>query len=145
MRFSGSAEFAADRAAVWQLLSDPSQLGPCLPIPITRVDDTHFRSETTIGSGLFSAVVRVDLELVVGEPQELARLLAHGQGSGTTVDATTSFALSDGAAAGSTVVDWASDVVLGGFFASAGTSLIEQRAPAAMAALEACLRRQLEG
>ncbi len=145
MRFTGSAEFAAGRAAVWQLLIDPSQLGPCLPIPITRVDDTHFRSETTIGSGLFSAVFRVEVELVVGEPQGLARLVAHGQGSGTTIDATTSFALSDGAAAGSTAVDWATDIVLGGFFAATGASLIEQRAPEAIVSLEACLRRQLEG
>ena len=145
MRFSGSAEFTASRAAVWELLTDPSRLGPCLPIPITRVDETHFRAETTIGPGLFSVVFRVDVELVVGEPEELARLVAHGGGSGTTVDATTSFALSDGPAAGSTVVDWASEITLSGFFAATGASMIEQRAPEAIESLGACLRRQLQG
>lgn len=143
MRFSGSAEFAASRGAVWQLLIDPTKLGPCLPIPISRVDETHFRSEATIGPGLFSVVFRVDVELVVGEPLQLARLVARGQGSGTTVEATTSFALSDGSTAGTTVVDWAAEVELTGMFASVGAGIIEQRAPDAIESLTECLHRQL--
>jgi carbon monoxide dehydrogenase subunit G len=144
VRFNGSAEFVAERREVWQVLIDPTRVGPCLPIPITRIDETHFRSQTTIGSGLFSAVFKMQVELIVGDPEQLARLVAHGQGSGTTVDATTSFALSEGSTAGTTVVDWTADVELGGMFAAMGTKLIEQRAPEAIRSLIECLHRQIE-
>jgi carbon monoxide dehydrogenase subunit G len=144
VQFNGSTEFAAGRSEVWQALIDPTRIGACSPIPINRVDETHFASQTTIGSGLFSAVFKVQVELIVEDPQQLARLVARGQGSGTTVDGTMSFALSDGPAADTTVVDWAAEVQLGGMFASMGTKMIEQRAPVAIESLIECLHRQIE-
>ncbi|HVA87599.1 MAG TPA: SRPBCC domain-containing protein [Candidatus Saccharimonadales bacterium] len=145
MHFNGSASFAADRRHVWDVLIDPSNVGQCAPVPIVRVDDTHFRSQAKIGSGLFSATFVTNVELAELDAERHASLVAHGRGSGTTIEATTSFDLRDGETAGFTVVDWAADLELGGMFAGPGTKIIQERAPEAIRQLVDCLRRQVEG
>jgi len=144
MHFSGSETLAAGRRDTWDVLVDPASVSRCAPLQITRVDDTHFRSEARVGSGLFSATIVVDIELGQLDPEQHANLIIHGRGSGTTIEATTTFDLRDGDTAASTVVDWSCDLELGGMFAGPGTRIIQDRAPDAIRQLVACLRSQIE-
>jgi carbon monoxide dehydrogenase subunit G len=145
MHFSGSETFAAARQRAWDVLVDPTNVGRCASLPITRVDDTHFRSEAKVGSGLFSATILVDIELGQLDPERHSSLVIHGRGSGTTIEATTTFDLRDGETAASTIVDWTCDLELGGMFAGPGTRIIGERAPDAIRQLVECLRGQIEG
>lgn len=144
MRLSGSTEFIADRDRVWAVLVDPTRAGACAPVPVTRVDDTHFRSQARLGSGILSATFSMEVELQVLEPNRRARLVGHGGGSGTTVAVDTSFDISDGSMAGAVRVDWTAELTLEGMFAGAGARIIEQRAPDAVRTLIECLHREVE-
>ena len=82
MRFEGSTEFMAERPAIYSILIEPSRIGPCAPVPIERVDDRHFKATTKVGSGLFSAKVSLELEVVEAIENESVRLEGHGRGLG---------------------------------------------------------------
>jgi carbon monoxide dehydrogenase subunit G len=142
---TGTAEFVAGRDRVWGFLVDPSRLGPCLPVPITRVDDRHYRASVHVGSGFFALNVGVDLEVADAVAERSIRIVARGGASGTNVEATTSFELSDGSTAGTTSVDYELDIRLTGMFAGQAEQLIEGRAPEAIERLLACIRDQIEG
>ena len=144
MNFNGSETFAANRQHTWDVLVDPTNVGRCASLPITRVDDTHFRSEVKVGSGLFSATIVIDIALGALDPERHSSLIVTGQGSGTTINATTTLDLRDGETAASTIVDWTCDLELGGMFAGPGTRIIGERAPDAIQQLVACLRGQIE-
>jgi carbon monoxide dehydrogenase subunit G len=145
VRFSGSTTFVAGRARVWSFLIDPTRLGPCAPIPITRVDDRHYRATARVGSGLFGATVQATLE--IGEVRELehARIAGRGAAAGTTVEAASSFTLRDGEMAGTTAVDWEIDLTPHGTFAGAISKLLQDRAPEAIDRALACIHEQVEG
>ena len=145
MHFSGSTAFVADRDRVWGFLIDPSRLGPCAPIPITRVDDRHYRATTRVGSGLFSAIVQVDLEISDVRDREHARIAGRGGASGTTVEAASTFTLRDGEMDGMTAVDWELSLTPRGMFAPAIAKLLEERAPGAIERVLECIHRQIEG
>jgi carbon monoxide dehydrogenase subunit G len=145
VHFAGSAEFVASRDKVWNFLIDPTQLGACSPAPIKRVDQRHYRAQARLGSGLFSALVTVELEVTDVEEGRSARLVGRGGASGTVIEGSTSFALRDGEIDGTTVVDWDAEFKLSGMFAGAARKVIDARAQDAMEKLLECLHRQVEG
>ena len=145
MHFSGSAEFAADRNRVWGYLIDPTRLGPCSPIPVQRVDDTHFRATTKVGSGFFATNVVANLEVTNVVEGQSATIAGGGGAMGTTVQATSTFSLRDGEIPGETIVDWTLDLDPRGGFASAINNVIQQRGQEAVDQLLDCLRRQIGG
>ena len=145
MHFAGSAEFVADRDDVWNFLIDPSNFGPCAPVPIKKVDGRHYRAQTRLGSGLFSATVTIELEVTDVQEGRSARLVGRGGASGTTIEGSTTFTLRDGLIDGTTVVDWDADFTLSGMFAGAAAKIIDDRAQEAMDQLLECLHRQIEG
>jgi carbon monoxide dehydrogenase subunit G len=145
VHFTGSAEFVASREHVWSFLIDPTRMGPCLPMPIQKVDDRHYRAQAKLGGGLFSAMVRVDLEITDADEGQSARITGKGGASGTTVEGSSSFALRGGAIEGTTVVDWDVEFKLSGMFAGAAGKVIEDRAPRAIEQLLSCIHRQVEG
>jgi carbon monoxide dehydrogenase subunit G len=145
VHLAGSAEFVASRDDVWKFLIDPSNFGPCSPAPIKKIDDRHFRAETRLGSGLFSAQVTVELEITEVQEGRSARLVGRGGASGTTIEGSTSITLRDGSIDGTTVVDWDAEFTLSGMFAGAAARIIDDRAQDAMEKLLACLHRQIEG
>jgi carbon monoxide dehydrogenase subunit G len=144
MRVRGSAEFGASRERVWSLLIDPARLGPCSPVPIERVDDTHYRAQARIGSGFFSATIKGEVEVTDVVPGVSARIVGRGGASGTTLEGTVTFELRPGAAADSTIVDWEVEVRVTGFFAGQAERIIDEQGPAKMEELLRCIHSQLE-
>ena len=145
MRFQGTTDFMADRPEIWAFLVDPSRIGPCAPVPIERVDDTHFRATAKVGSGIFSAKVSLEMELVEAVEHERARLEGRGRGSGTTLTGSTSFQLREGTMDGMTTVVWEAEIELEGMLAGPASRIIADQGERAIAQLFDCIRTQIEG
>ena len=133
---------AADR--VWDFVIDPTRLGPCSPVPIERVDDRHYRAQARLGSGFFSATVKVDLEVTDVVDARSVRIVGRGGASGTTVEGSLSVELRPGANDGTTILAWEVEVRLAGMFAGQAARLIEEHGPVAMERLLTCIHREVE-
>jgi carbon monoxide dehydrogenase subunit G len=144
VRFEGTTEFMAAPPEIYAILVEPSRIGPCAPVPIERVDDRRYRATTKIGSGLFSAKVSLELEVVEAVENERARLEGRGRGSGTTLAGTTSFQLRNGSMDGMTAVDWVAELELEGMLAGPASRIIAEQGEGAIAKLLDCIRQQLE-
>jgi carbon monoxide dehydrogenase subunit G len=144
VRFHGSTEFMAGRPEIWALLIDPTRMGPCSPVPIERVDERRFRATAKVGTGLFSAKVSVEMEIVEGVENERAVLAARGRGSGTTMRGTTSFQLRPGSRDGLTAVDWMAEVELEGMLAGPAGRIIGDQGEKVISQLLDCIRGQVE-
>ena len=147
MKFQGTVEINAPRDRVWAFLMDPDQVGPCGPgvESIEVVDADHFKAKAKVGIGFISARFNIDMEIAERDEPNQAVIKARGQAPGSAVDATATMALRDGAAAGSTVMDWNADVNIAGTLASVGARLIEGTANKMIGQTFDCIRTKLEG
>jgi carbon monoxide dehydrogenase subunit G len=145
MRFDGSVPIKASREKVWAFVIDPNQVGQCGPgvEKIDVVDQTHFKATAKVGIGFISARFNVNMEFAEVDAPDRALIKAHGQASGSAVDATAEMRLSDGPD-GSTVMDWNADVNLSGSIASLGARLIEGTANKKIGETFDCMRSKLE-
>ncbi len=146
MHFEGTVEIAAPRDKVWAFVIDPNQVGQCGPgvESIEVADATHFKARAKVGIGFISARFVVDLEIAEQQPPERAVIKAHGQAPGSAVDATAEMRLSDGAATGTTRMDWKADVTIAGTIAAVGARLIEGTANKMISQTFDCMRAKLE-
>ena len=145
MKFEGTVEIRAPRGRVWAFLMDPNQVGACGPgvESIDIVDETHFKAKAKIGIGFISARFVVDMEIAERAEPDRAVIRARGKAPGSTVDATATIALRDGAD-GATTMEWAADVMIGGRIASVGARLIEGTANKMIGQTFDCIRSRLE-
>ena len=145
-RFTGWASFAAGRAEVWEVLSDPTRLGGCLPVrlAIEPAGSGRFRATGRAGNAWFSTQVQVDLEVFAVERDQSLRIVAHGAASGMTFDGWIAYVLRPGRPTGPTAVDWEVDVSIRGGFSGQVTRVVEERGEAAIDELVVCLRSQVE-
>ncbi len=145
MKFDGTVEINAARDRVWDFLMDPNQVGSCGPgvESIEVIDETHFKAKAKIGIGFISARFVVDMEIAEREEPDRAVIKARGQAPGSVVDATATMRLRDGDT-GSTVMEWAADVMIGGTLASVGARMIEGTANKMIGQTFDCIRTKLE-
>jgi carbon monoxide dehydrogenase subunit G len=147
MHFEGTLDIAAPRERVWAFVTDPQQVGSCGPgvETIDVVDATHFRATARVGIGFIQARLVVEMEMAEQQPPERAVIKATGHAPGSAVEATAEMRLSDGVAAGTTVMTWAADVALNGYLASVGGRLIEGTANRMIGETFDCIRAKLQG
>jgi carbon monoxide dehydrogenase subunit G len=145
MKFDGTVEINAARDRVWDFLMDPNQVGSCGPgvESIEVIDETHFKAKAKVGIGFISARFVVDMEIAEREEPDRAVIKARGQAPGSVVDATATMRLRDGDT-GSTVMEWAADVMIGGTLASVGARMIEGTANKMIGQTFDCIRTKLE-
>jgi carbon monoxide dehydrogenase subunit G len=145
MKFEGTVDINAPRERVWAFLMDPNQVGACGPgvESIEVIDETHFKARAKVGIGFISARFNVDMEIAERDEPNQAVIKARGQAPGSAVDATATMSLKDGDA-GSTVMDWAADVMIGGTLASVGARLIEGTANKMIGQTFDCIKAKLE-
>src|SRR5689334_14405842 len=119
----------APRATVWALLSDPTLLAPCLPVPLTivRTGDAAWQADGRVGNAFIATRLSVAITFEALDPDRQLRLGAHGGASGTAFDAAVTYTLRPGPAEGPTIVDWAVDLNLSGGFAGPINRVIEQK------------------
>lgn len=146
MKFEGTVTILAPRDRVWAFLMDPEQVGGCGPgvESIEVVDETHFKAKAKVGIGFISARFLIAMEMTDLVAPSHATVLAHGQAPGSAVDATAQMDLRDGAAPGTTIMDWSADVNISGTLASVGARFIEGTAHKMIDQTFGCIKAKLE-
>ena len=127
MLLAGDVTIHASRKHVWDFLTDPSQVAPCVPgIEKIEVIEPYrsYRGTVSVGLGTVKARFTGVVEILQLDEPDFAKLKAHGTASGSAADAVSEMTLSDGAD-GATNVHWTADVNVSGQLASLAARLMQ--------------------
>jgi carbon monoxide dehydrogenase subunit G len=126
MVLKGNVAIRAPRKKVWDFLTDPNQIGQCVP-GVEKIEiiepNKKYRGIVSIGLGGVKARFNGDVDVLELDEPNRARLKAHGTATGTAADLVSEMALSD-AEGGSTLVNWTADVSVSGQLASLAARLM---------------------
>jgi uncharacterized protein len=126
MKLAGDVTIKAPRKKVWDFMTDPNQIGQCVP-GVEKIEMIEplkkYRGVVSVGFGAVKARFSGDVDVLELEEPNFAKLKAHGTASGSAADAISEMKLSDGPD-GSTIVNWTADVVVGGQLASLASRLM---------------------
>jgi uncharacterized protein len=126
MQLKGNVTIRAPRKQVWDFMTDPEQIGQCVP-GVEKIEMIEplkkYRGTVSIGFGSVKARFSGEVDVLELEEPNRAKLKAHGSASGSVADATSEMSLSDGPD-GSTLVDWTADVNVSGQLASLAARLM---------------------
>lgn len=126
MSFSGAPEIRASREQVWKALLDPKFVAAAAPAveTVEEIDPTHFIVLAALGVGSLKLRFKLKVELSEIVDFQSATMRARGKAPGSILDATTTFALSDGGP-GIIKLEWTALSDVGGTVASVGARLLE--------------------
>ena len=120
MQLKGDVVIKAPRKKVWDFLTDPNQIGQCVP-GVEKIETIEplkkYRGIVSVGLGSIKARFTGDVDILELDEPNRARLKAHGTATGSAADAISEMSLSDGPD-GSTLVNWTADVNVSGQLAS---------------------------
>lgn len=126
MVLKGNVAIHAPRKKVWDFLTDPNQIGQCVP-GVEKIEiiepNKKYRGTVSVGLGGVKARFNGDVDVLEMDEPNRAKLKAHGTATGTAADLLSEMALSDGEN-GSTVVTWTADVNVSGQLASLAARLM---------------------
>jgi carbon monoxide dehydrogenase subunit G len=126
MVLKGNVAIRAPRKQVWDFLTDPNQIGQCVP-GVEKIEiiepNKKYRGIVSIGLGNVKARFNGDVDVLELDEPNRAKLKAHGTATGSAADLLSEMSLSDGEA-GSTVVNWTADVNVAGQLASLASRLM---------------------
>ena len=120
MQLKGDVTINAPRKKVWDFLTDPNQIGQCVP-GVEKIETIEplkkYRGVVSVGLGSVKARFNGDVDILELDEPNRAKLKAHGTATGSAADAVSEMTLSDGPD-GATVVNWTADVSVSGQLAS---------------------------
>ncbi len=126
MQLKGNITIQAPRKKVWNFLTDPNQIGQCVP-GVEKIETIEplkkYRGIVSVGLGSVKARFSGDVEILELEEPNRAKLKAHGTATGSAADALSEMSLSDGPD-GATMVAWTADVNVSGQLASLASRLM---------------------
>jgi uncharacterized protein len=126
MQLKGDVTIRAPRKRVWDFMTDPNQIGQCVP-GVEKIETIEpfkkYRGVVSVGFGAVKARFTGDVAILELEEPNYAKLKAHGSATGSVADAVSEMHLSDGPD-GSTVVHWTADVNVSGQLASLASRLM---------------------
>lgn len=120
MLLKGDVTIHAPRKKVWDFLTDPNQIGQCVPgvESIETVEPLKkYRGTVSVGLGTVKARFIGDVDILELDEPNRAKLKAHGTATGSAADAVSEMKLSD-APQDSTHVEWTAEVNVSGQLAS---------------------------
>jgi carbon monoxide dehydrogenase subunit G len=120
MQLKGEVTINAPRKKVWDFMTDPNQIGQCLPgvEMIETVEELKkYRGVVSVGLGSVKARFSGEVDILELDEPNRAKLKAHGTATGSVADAISEMMMSDGEN-DSTVVNWTADVNVSGQLAS---------------------------
>ncbi len=127
MLLAGDVTIHASRKRVWDFLTDPTRVAPCVPgIETIEVIEPYktYRGTVSVGLGTVKARFTGVVEILQLNEPDFAKLKAHGMASGSAADAVSEMTLSDGPD-GATNVHWTADVNVSGQLASLAARLMQ--------------------
>jgi len=120
MLLKGDVTIHAPRKKVWDFLTDPNQIGQCVP-GVEKIETIEefkkYRGVVSVGLGSVKARFSGDVEILELDEPNHAKLKAHGTATGSAADAVSEMSLSDGLE-NSTLVTWTADINVSGQLAS---------------------------
>ncbi len=126
MLLKGDVAIRAPRKRVWDFLTDPNQMGQCLP-GVEKIEiiepNKKYRGVVSVGLGGVKARFNGEVNVLELDEPNHARLKAHGTATGTAADLVSEMSLSDGTD-GNTMVHWTADVNVSGQLASLAARLM---------------------
>jgi len=146
MLLKGDVTIHAPRKKVWDFLTDPNQIGQCMPgvEKIETIEELKkYRGVVSVGLGSVKARFSGDIEIVELDEPDHAKLKAHGTATGSVADAVSEMTLSDGAD-DSTHVQWTADVNVSGQLASLVSRLMVPVSQKLAAAFYEEVRKRIE-
>lgn len=120
MNLSGDVEIQAPRKKVWDFMTDPNQIGQCVPgvEKIETIEEMkRYHGVVSVGLGSVKARFSGEVDILELDEPNHAKLKAHGTATGSVADAISELSLSDGPN-GSTLVHWTADINVSGQLAS---------------------------
>jgi uncharacterized protein len=120
MLLKGDVTIRAPRKKVWDFLTDPNQIGQCVPgiEKIETIDELkRYHGVVSVGLGSVKARFSGEVDVLELDEPNRAKLKAHGTATGSAADAISEMSLSDGPD-NSTVVHWTADINVSGQLAS---------------------------
>src|SRR5258706_2627992 len=126
MKLSGDVTIKAAKKKVWDFMTDPNQIGQCVP-GVEKIEMIEplkkYRGIVSVGFGSVKARFTGNVDVLELDEPNHAKLKAHGTASGSAADAVSEMKLSDGPD-GSTLVHWTADVNVAGQLASLASRLM---------------------
>ena len=120
MLLKGDVTIHAPRKKVWDFLTDPNQIGQCVP-GIEKIETIEelkrYHGVVSVGLGSVKARFSGEVDILELDEPNRAKLKAHGTATGSAADAVSEMSLSDGPD-NSTVVHWTADINVSGQLAS---------------------------
>jgi carbon monoxide dehydrogenase subunit G len=127
MLLKGDVAIRAPRKRVWDFLTDPHQIGQCVP-GVEKIEviepDKKYRGIVSVGLGGVKARFNGEVNVLEMDEPNRAKLKAHGTAPGTAADVVSEMTLSDGEEGNTTNVHWTADVNVSGQLASLAARLM---------------------
>ena len=126
MLLKGDVTIQAPRKKVWDFLTDPNQIGQCVPgiEKIETIEDMkRYHGVVSVGLGSVKARFSGEVDILELDEPNRAKLKAHGTATGSAADAISEMSLSDGPD-NSTLVHWTADINVSGQLASLASRLM---------------------
>jgi carbon monoxide dehydrogenase subunit G len=125
MKIIGNAQFAADRALVWQALNDPAVLVRCIPgcQRLEALGDDAYAMTVAAGVGSIKGVYDGQVRLSDQQQPGSFRMHAQGAGAAGTIGADVLVTLEESPAGGASVT-YDADAVVGGMIGGVGQRML---------------------
>jgi len=144
LQYTGEETIAADKATVWAFISDPEQVGRCLPdvVEVTVHDPTHFDAIAQVGVGPVRGKFKFKFELQPDPAGNRMDMKISGGGFGSAIDLT---AGADVVAAdpATTTLRWSGQAVARGPVAAVGGRVLDAQAQKLISQTFANVRERL--
>lgn len=126
MQLKGDVTIRASRKKVWDFMTDPEQIGQCVP-GVEKIEVIEpmkkYRGTVSIAFGSVKAVFSGEVDILELDEPNRAKLKAHGSATGSMADLVSEMKLGDGLD-GATLVHWTADVNISGQLASLAARLM---------------------
>lgn len=127
MLLKGTVTIHAPRKTVWDFLTDPKQIGECVPgmEKLEVIDEMKkYNGVVLVGLGSVKARFSGTVEILELDEPNRAKLRAHGMATSSVADAVSEMSLDDGPD-NSTIVAWTADINVSGQLASLASRLMK--------------------
>jgi carbon monoxide dehydrogenase subunit G len=144
LQHTGQERIAAPTDTVWAFVTDPHQIGKCLPDveEVTVIDPTHFDAVVRVGVGPVRGRFKMKFAMAPDEAGRRMTMNVSGGGFGSAVDMTASAEIVP-AGDTTTLLNWGGEAVMRGPVAAVGGRVLDAQAQKLIAQTFANVREKL--
>jgi carbon monoxide dehydrogenase subunit G len=145
LQYSGQEQIPSDPATVWAFVTNPEQVGRCLPelLELTVHDATHFDASVRVGVGPVRGKFKFKVELQPDESARRMNMKIAGGGLGSAVDLTAGADILPAGGSGGTILNWSGQAVMRGPVAAVGGRVLDAQAQKLIAQTFGTVRERL--